>query len=83
MSNMTRLEILLCLLETKEVSVGEIVRVLGIPQSTVSNQLKLLKLGVLVKAHRKGTNVFYSLQDDHVAGILKMLSDHVREAKDA
>lgn len=82
MSNPTRLEILLYLLERPEASVGEVVADLSVPQSTVSNQLKLLRLGNLVKSRREGVSVFYSLKDDHVSGILKILYEHVSEGEE-
>jgi ubiquinone/menaquinone biosynthesis C-methylase UbiE/transposase-like protein len=42
-----------------ELSVAELVRVLGLPQSTVSRHLKPLRESGLLEARRNGTSVFY------------------------
>jgi ArsR family transcriptional regulator len=77
--NELRLSILMYLLEEGEVCVGKIVEALEIKQSTVSNQLKILKLGGIVKARKEGKKVFYSLADSHISNLLITLSEHVKE----
>jgi len=56
----TRLRVL-ALLQDHELAVGEIQKVLGIGQSTLSSQLALLKEQELVAARKEGQKVFYRL----------------------
>ena len=58
----TRLTIL-ALLTKREMSVGEIVDVIGINLSNVSQHLGTLRAKNIVKARKEGQNVFYSLVD--------------------
>ena len=74
----TRIRILSILLEG-ELCVCDLTEALGMNQSAVSHQLKLLKLAKLVKSRRDGKLVYYSLDDDHVATILAMGLEHIEE----
>lgn len=74
----TRVRILYVLL-TAEVCVCDIARLLGMTQSAVSHQLRILKQARLIKARRDGKTIFYSLADDHVATLLKQGMEHVCE----
>src|SRR5690606_22026976 len=56
----TRLRVL-ALLQDHELAVGEIQKILGIGQSTLSSQLALLKEQDLVAARKEGQKVFYRL----------------------
>ena len=66
----TRLKIVLCLME-KEASVTEIVNALGLTQSAVSHQLRILKDAHVLKSDKVGKMVFYSLNDEHVRIIVE------------
>ena len=74
----TRIRILYVLLEA-EVCVCDLATLLGMQQSAVSHQLRILKQASLIKARRDGKTVFYSLADDHVATLLKQGMEHVCE----
>ena len=74
----TRIRILFVLLEA-EVCVCDLATLLGMNQSAVSHQLRILKQAKLIKARREGKAVFYSLADDHVATLLKQGMEHVCE----
>ena len=74
----TRVRILYVLLEA-EVCVCDLATLLGMTQSAVSHQLRILKQARLIKARRDGKTVFYSLADDHVATLLKQGMEHVGE----
>ena len=74
----TRVRILFVLLEA-EVCVCDLATLLGMTQSAVSHQLRILKQAHLIKARRDGKTVFYSLADDHVATLLKQGMEHVCE----
>ena len=74
----TRIKILFCLLES-EMCVCDIAMLLGMTQSAISHQLRVLKKSKLVKYRREGKSIFYSLLDSHVATILHQGMDHVTE----
>ena len=72
------LKILYALFEA-ELCVGDIAQLLGLTQTAVSHQLRILKANKLVKARKDGKNVFYSLSDDHVYSIINQGMEHVNE----
>lgn len=74
----TRVRILCVLLEA-EVCVCDLATLLGVTQSAVSHQLRILRDARLIKARRDGKTVFYSLADDHVATLLKQGMEHISE----
>ena len=74
----TRIKILYALLE-HELCVCDIASLLDVSQSAVSHQLRVLKASKLVKFHREGKTVFYSLADDHVLRILSQGMEHIEE----
>ena len=47
--------------------------------SSISHQLKVLRDMKLVKAHKHGKNVYYTLIDDHIERIIKIGVEHVNE----
>ncbi len=79
MGDETRVRIIYALLQ-KEMCVSELVQVvdMNITQSAISHQLKQLKSEGLVKSRREGKNIFYSLDDEHIAGILDQSLIHIR-----
>ena len=74
----TRIKILYALFES-ELCVGDIAQILGLSQSAVSHQLRVLKDSKLIKFRREGKAIFYSLDDDHVRTIISMGMEHVEE----
>ena len=74
----TRIKILYALFES-ELCVGDIAQILGMSQSAVSHQLRVLKDSKLIKFRREGKIIFYSLDDDHVRTIMAMGMEHVEE----
>lgn len=74
----TRVRILFVLLKA-EVCVCDMAKLLGMTQSAVSHQLRILKQARLIKARRDGKTIFYSLADDHVATLLKQGMEHICE----
>lgn len=74
----TRIRILYALFE-RELCVCDIAGILGLTQTAVSHQLRVLKANKLVKTRRDGKIVFYSLDDDHVHSILGMGTEHLSE----
>ena len=74
----TRIKLLYALYES-ELCVCDLADVLGLTQSAVSHQLRLLKSSKLVKFRREGKTVFYSMADDHVVRILSQGMEHLEE----
>jgi len=52
---------------------------LGLSESAVSHQLRRLKDLALVKKRRDAQVLYYSLDDEHVTGLLNIGLEHVRE----
>ena len=74
----TRIRILYTLRET-ELCVCDIASLLGMTQTAVSHQLRVLKTAKMVKARRNGKTVFYSLDDEHIHSILDVGICHLEE----
>jgi DNA-binding transcriptional ArsR family regulator len=71
-ANPIRLSVLLLLSREGETSVGELVDAIGAPQPRVSDHLRCLAWCGYVRARRDGNNVFYSIADERVLGVLKL-----------
>lgn len=74
----TRIKILYVLLEG-EMCVCDIWQSLGLTQSAVSHQLRILKQMRLVKYRKEGKTVYYSLTDGHIQSILNQGFEHIME----
>ena len=74
----TRIRILTAL-SKQELCVCDIADLLGMSQSAISHQLRVLKQQELVHFRREGKTVFYSLADAHVSTILAQGLQHVNE----
>lgn len=74
----TRIRILHTLFED-EMCVQDIATTLGMTQSAISHQLKILKQSKLIKARRDGKMIYYSLADDHVKTIISCGLEHIEE----
>lgn len=72
----TRVKILRAL-STQELCVCDVSAVVGMGQSAVSHQLRALRNARLVKYRREGKMVWYSLDDEHIAGLLAQGIEHV------
>lgn len=78
MGDGTRIQ-LLWALEESEMCVGDLAVLLNMTKSAVSHQLKVLKNAKLVRCEKRGKNVYYALDDEHVKIILEKALDHVCE----
>ena len=74
----TRIRILYAL-SVSEMCVCDLAKVLGMTQSAISHQLRILKQAQLIKYRRDGKTIFYSLADDHVSTIINQGMEHVQE----
>lgn len=78
MGDSTRIQ-LLWALEESEMCVGDLAVLLDMTKSAISHQLKVLRMSKLVRSEKRGKNVYYKLDDDHVNEILKKAFEHIRE----
>ena len=62
-----------------EMCVCAIADLLGMTQSAISHQLKILKDADLVANRREGKTIYYHLSDDHVRSIIAQGFDHLIE----
>jgi DNA-binding transcriptional ArsR family regulator len=76
LSTPSRVLILGCLLEGSR-SVGDLTEILGMEQSLVSHQLRVLREHTLVRAERVGRQRVYALYDEHVVTLLRAGLRHV------
>ena len=74
----TRVKILYALFES-ELCVCDIADLLGLTQSAISHQLRVLRSSKLVKFRRDGKTLYYSLADEHVCRIISQGMEHVEE----
>ncbi|UBV44168.1 metalloregulator ArsR/SmtB family transcription factor (plasmid) [Deinococcus taeanensis] len=78
MADPTRIRILSALQAT-ELCVCDLAAVVGISESAVSHQLRLLRTGRIVTYRKEGRVAYYRLLDHHVTTTLGNALDHARE----
>lgn len=78
LSDPTRVKIVFALLHG-ELCVCEIVEITGVSQSAISHQLRKLRDLRIVKYRKSSKMVFYSLDDDHIVGLISECANHVAE----
>jgi len=76
LSDPTRLRIISILLDN-ELNVGDIASQLTMTESAVSHQLRGLRQLRLVRSRKNGRQVYYALDDDHVAKLYRLGLEHV------
>ena len=76
----TRVSIL-DILSKAELCVCDIAALLGLSESAVSHQLRLLRRMRLVRSRREGRRIFYALDDDHIVRLFQQGLRHVEEAE--
>jgi ArsR family transcriptional regulator, lead/cadmium/zinc/bismuth-responsive transcriptional repressor len=59
--------------------VCDLAAVVGLSESAISHQLRLLRAARLVRVRRAGRLAYYSLDDHHVVGLLHDTRKHVEE----
>lgn len=79
LSDPSRLRILALLIE-EERSVSSIAGLLGMTDSAVSHQLNRLRLLRIVQSRKSGRQVFYCLDDEHVANLFQQSLKHMEHA---
>ena len=74
----TRMRILFALFEA-DICVCDLAQALGMTQSAVSHQLRILRQARLVSSRREGKQVIYFLTDEHVRTIIDKGREHIEE----
>ncbi|SYZ34453.1 HTH-type transcriptional repressor CzrA [Propionibacterium australiense] len=69
MADATRIQIILALRD-HELPVNALAEIVGKAPATVSQHLAKLRLGHMVKTRRQGTQMFYSLTDEHARRLI-------------
>ena len=62
-----------------EVPVCDLAQLLGLTQSAVSHQLRLLRSWRLVKSRRAGKHIYYVADDHHIVALFEQGLEHVQE----
>ncbi len=78
MGDSSRLRIILSCLH-QPISVSDIANQLDLSQSLVSNHLRLLRGARIVRAQRRGKQVFYIAADAHIQCVIEDMVAHVAE----
>lgn len=72
----TRAKILFAL-DQNEMCVCDIANVLGMSKSSISHQLGTLRRMNIVKCRKKGKEVYYTIDDDHVQKLFELGIEHI------
>ena len=67
-------------LSKAELCVSDLASLLGLTESAVSHQLRLLRGMRLVRSRRAWRMIFYMLDDDHIVKLFRQGLDHVEES---
>jgi len=78
MGDPSRLSIILVCLHGP-ISVNEIASQLGLSSSLVSHHLRLLRAARVLKAERRGKQMFYSALDNHIECVIDDMLTHIGE----
>jgi len=78
LSDPNRLRILAALLEHTELNVGALAACLQMSESAISHQLRGLRQMHIVHARKDGRQVYYAVDDDHIARLFQQGIDHIQ-----
>ena len=81
LANQKRLEIIQ-LLSGRELSVSQMVEMLGLTQSNLSQHLALLRQAKIVTARRDGQTIYYQLSDKRMSDALDMIKEVLIDRRD-
>ncbi|MBQ74664.1 MAG: transcriptional regulator [Gammaproteobacteria bacterium] len=76
LSDPTRIRVIEAL-SIRELCVCDLANLLGMTQSAISHQLRILRQNSILKYRKEGRIVYYSLDDEHVSEILDSVASHV------
>lgn len=80
LSDPTRVRILDAL-SRAELCVCDLATLIGLSESAVSHQLRVLRALRLVRPRRAGRQVFYTLDDQHIVSLFNQALHHVQETR--
>ena len=78
LGDVTRVRILDAL-SRAELCVSDIAAIVGLSESAVSHQLRVLRGSRLVRSRRDGRLVYYALDDHHIVRLFEQGLEHVEE----
>jgi ArsR family transcriptional regulator, lead/cadmium/zinc/bismuth-responsive transcriptional repressor len=78
MGDPSRLKIIAACLDAP-MFVSDIAATLGLSQPLVSHHLRLLRAARVLRAERRGKQIYYAAADEHVKRVIRDMADHVRE----
>ncbi len=78
LGDVTRTKIIFCLMK-KEQCVNDLTDRIGVSQSAVSHQLRVLRNLDLVTYRKNGKTSYYSLNDEHIRHLFEEGLKHVKE----
>jgi DNA-binding transcriptional ArsR family regulator len=70
---------LIAAMAVAERCVGDLADLVGMSESAVSHQLRMLRAARLVRTRRAGRQVFYTLDDGHILALFQQGLSHVHE----
>lgn len=73
---------ILSALAVQELRVRDLAEAVGMTESAVSHQLRVLRSMRLVSYRKHGRNVFYCLKDHHIFNLYREVSEHLDEPDD-
>jgi ArsR family transcriptional regulator len=68
-------------LSRAEVAVCDLAEDLGLTQSAVSHQLRVLRGMRLVRSRRDGRHIYYAMDDEHIISLFAQGLEHVSEPR--
>ena len=76
LSDPSRIRIISALM-SGEMNVGSLAEMVGISESAISHHLRGLRQMRIVRARKEGRQVFYALEDEHIADLYQRGLEHV------
>lgn len=77
LSDPGRVQLIAALLEAEELCVCDLAEVTGLSQTACSHNLRLLRASRIVRYRKRGRNVYYTLDDEHIRVLLDVALQHV------
>jgi DNA-binding transcriptional ArsR family regulator len=65
----------------QELCTSDLAAIIGISEPAVSQHLRVLRMLRVVRSHRHGTRVFYSLDDSHIRNLLTLTVAHLEHPR--
>ncbi len=76
LADTSRLRMIYALLDAGELCVSDLANLVDVSESATSHQLRQLRLAGLVRARKRGREVFYQVADTHVRLLLDVAIEH-------